>query len=135
MNDLISNLLCFTFSAFDYNFRGRRVVDIFPNARRVMIATRRGNKNSYSFRDTVFPRIVAGSDYFYFRTKRGRLFQVRRLFEGGDQFRYFPQEVVPYIFCSIIPSNKEKAKYINITKEKKTAKKKQCFCNHSVLNN
>ena len=42
MNDLISNLLCFTFSAFDYNFRGRRVVDIFPNARRVMIATRRG---------------------------------------------------------------------------------------------
>ena len=25
---------------------------------------------------TVFPRIITGGDYFYFRTKRGRLFQI-----------------------------------------------------------
>ena len=31
----------------------------------------------------------------YFRTKRGRLFEARRLFEGGDYFKYFSQEVVP----------------------------------------
>ena len=35
-------------------------------------------------KNTVFPRIIAGGDYFFFRTKRGRLFEVRRLFEGGD---------------------------------------------------
>ena len=29
---------------------------------------------------------------------------------------------MPYIFCSIIPSNKEKLKYINITREKKNCK-------------
>ena len=29
----------------------------------------------------VFPRIIAGGDYFFFRTKRGRLF------EGGDYFK------------------------------------------------
>ena len=40
---------------------------------------------------TVFPRIIAGGDYFYFRTKRGRLFEGRRLFEGGDYFKYFGQ--------------------------------------------
>ena len=44
--------------------------------------------------DTVFPRIIAGDDYFYFRTKRGRLFEGRRLFEGGDYLKYFSQEVV-----------------------------------------
>ena len=44
--------------------------------------------------NTVFPRIIAGGDYFYFRTKRGRLFEGRRLFEGGDYFKYFSQEVV-----------------------------------------
>ena len=38
---------------------------------------------------TVFPRITAGGDYFFFRTDRGRLF------EGGDYFKYFSQEVVP----------------------------------------
>ena len=31
--------------------------------------------------DTVFPRIIDGGDYFYFRTKRGRLFEGRRLFQ------------------------------------------------------
>ena len=44
---------------------------------------------------TVFPRIIAGGDFFYFRTKRGRLFEGRRLFEGGDYFKYLSQEVVP----------------------------------------
>ena len=29
----------------------------------------------------VFPRIIAGGDYFFFRTKRGRLFK------GGDNSR------------------------------------------------
>ena len=29
---------------------------------------------------TVFPRIIAGGDYFFFRIKRGRLFEGRRLF-------------------------------------------------------
>ena len=38
---------------------------------------------------TVFPRIIAGGDYFYFRTERGQLFEGRRLFEGGDYFKYF----------------------------------------------
>ena len=44
---------------------------------------------------TVFPRIIAGDDYFFFRTERGRLFEGRRLFEGGDYFKYFSEEVVP----------------------------------------
>ena len=43
---------------------------------------------------TVFPQIIAGGDYFYFCTKRGRLFEGRRLFEGGNYFKYFSQEVV-----------------------------------------
>ena len=68
------------------------------------------------FMTTVFPRIIAGGVYFYFRTKRGRLF------EGGDYFKYFSQEVVPYIFCFIIPNNKGKVRYVNITIEK-TVKK------------
>ena len=44
---------------------------------------------------TVFPCIIAGGNYFFFRTERGRLFERRRLFEGGDYFKYFSQEVVP----------------------------------------
>ena len=49
---------------------------------------------------TVFPRIIPGDDYFFFfRTNRGRLF------EGVDD--YCLLEVVPYIFCFIIPSNKK----------------------------
>ena len=42
----------------------------------------------FGFWDTVFPRIIAGADYFFFRTKRGRSFEGRRLFEGGDCFKY-----------------------------------------------
>ena len=33
------------------------------------------------FGTTVFPRIIAGGDYFFFRTKRGQLFEGRRLLE------------------------------------------------------
>ena len=40
---------------------------------------------------TVFPRIIAGGDYFYFHTKRGRLFEGRQLFEEGNYFKYFSQ--------------------------------------------
>ena len=36
---------------------------------------------------TVFPRIIAGGDYFFFRTKMGRLFEERRLFP----VKYFRQ--------------------------------------------
>ena len=43
----------------------------------------------FGFWDTVFPQIIAGGDYFFFRTKRGRLF------EGGDYFKYCRLEVVP----------------------------------------
>ena len=44
---------------------------------------------------TVFSRIIAGDEYFFFRTEKGRLFEGRRLFEGGDYFIYCPLEVVP----------------------------------------
>ena len=40
------------------------------------------------FWDTVFPPIIAGGDYFFFRTKRGQLFERRQLFKGGDYFKY-----------------------------------------------
>ena len=36
---------------------------------------------------TVFPRMIAGGHYFFFRTKRGRLFK------GGAYFKYCPLEV------------------------------------------
>ena len=37
---------------------------------------------------TIFPQIIAGGDYFFFCTKRGRIFKGRQLFEGGDYFIY-----------------------------------------------
>ena len=77
------------------------------------------------FMTTVFPRIIAGGVYFYFRTKRGRLF------EGGDYFKYFSQEVVPYIFCFIIPNNKGKSE-IREHYHRKNCKKRY-FCNHPVV--
>ena len=43
---------------------------------------------------TVFPRIIARGDYFFFR-KRGRIFEGRGLFEGSDYFRYCSLEVGP----------------------------------------
>ena len=36
----------------------------------------------FGFWDAVFPQIIAGGDYFFLRTKRGRLF------EGGDYYKY-----------------------------------------------
>ena len=33
-------------------------------------------------------------NYFFFRTKRGQLIQGRRLFEGGNYFKYCSLEVV-----------------------------------------
>ena len=35
----------------------------------------------FGFWDIVLPRIIAGDDYCFFRTKKGRLF------EGGDYFK------------------------------------------------
>ena len=46
--------------------------------------------------NTVFPRILAGGNYFFFRTKRGRLL------DGGD---YCSLEVVPSILCYIFLLN------------------------------
>ena len=40
-----------------------------------------------SYYNTVFPRIIARGDYFFFRPKRGRLFEGRWLFEGVDYFQ------------------------------------------------
>ena len=37
---------------------------------------------------TVFPRMIAGGDYIFFRSKRGRSFEERRLFEGGNYFKF-----------------------------------------------
>ena len=42
-------------------------------------------------------------DYFFFRFKRGQLFEGRRLLEGGDYFKYCSLKVVPQLFCFIIP--------------------------------
>ena len=54
------------------------------------------------FGSTVFPRIIAGGDYFFFRTKRGRLFEGRRLFQilltGSRALN---------VFCFIMPLNKK----------------------------
>ena len=79
-------------------------------------------------RHTVFPRIIAGPIMSIFAPKRGRLF------EKGDYFKYFSQEVVPYIFCSIIPSNKGKSE-IHEHYQRKNCKKTRCFCNHLAVNN
>ena len=49
----------------------------------------------------MFPRIIAGGDYFFFRTKRGRFFA------GSDYFKYCSVEVVPLIFCFIFPLNQK----------------------------
>ena len=45
--------------------------------------------------NTVFPRIIAGGNYFFFCTKRGRLL------DGGDYLNYCSLEVVPSILCYI----------------------------------
>ena len=71
--------------------------------RLLTIKQRNQIRTTVDFASTVFPRKITGGDYFYFRTKR------RRLFKGGDYFRYFSQEVVPYTLCFIIPSDKGKS--------------------------
>ena len=50
--------------------------------------------------DAVFPRTIAGAIFFH--TKRGQLFERRRLFEGDDYFKYCSLEFVRYIFCFIL---------------------------------
>ena len=49
--------------------------------------------------NTVFPRIIAGGDYFFFRTKR------ERLFEGYDYFKYFRQRGAINCLTAIIRGN------------------------------
>ena len=51
---------------------------------------------------TVFPQIIARGDFF-FSHKKGRLFEGRQLFAGGDYFKFCSLEVTPLIFCLIIP--------------------------------
>ena len=51
--------------------------------------------------NTVFPRIIAGGNYFFFRTKRGRLL------DGGDYLKYCSLEVVPSILCYIFLLNQK----------------------------
>ena len=51
--------------------------------------------------NTVFPRIIAGGNYFFFRSKRGRLL------DGGDYLKYCSLEVVPSIFCYILLLNQK----------------------------
>ena len=54
------------------------------------------------FGTTVFPRIIAGGDYFFFRTKRGQLFEGRRLLQilltGSRALN---------VLCFIMPLNKK----------------------------
>ena len=49
----------------------------------------------------ISSNLIAGGDYYFFRTKRQRLLEGRRLFEEGDYFKYCSLEVVPQIFCFI----------------------------------
>ena len=57
--------------------------------------------------NTVFPRIIAGGNYFFFRTKRGRLL------DGGDYLKYCSLEVVPSIFMLYFPI-KSKNNHVSI---------------------
>ena len=51
---------------------------------------------------TIFPRIIASGDYFFF-TRKGW-----RLFEGGDYFKWFSLEVVSLeVFCFIVTWNQK----------------------------
>ena len=51
---------------------------------------------------TIFPRIIARGDYFFF-TRKGW-----RLFEGGGYFKWFSLEVVPLeVFCFIVTWNQK----------------------------
>ena len=46
-----------------------------------------------------------GGDYFFFRFKRGQLFEGRRLLEGGDYFKYCSLKVMPPIILFYYPIN------------------------------
>ena len=75
-------------------------------------------------------------DYFYFRTRRGRLFEGRRLFDGGDYFKYISQEIAPKIFCFITSSNKGKSKIHECYLRKNCKRKTGAFVTiqlHSVV--
>ena len=51
---------------------------------------------------TIFPRIIARGDNFFF-TQKGW-----QLFEGGDYFKWFSLEVVPMeVFCFIVTWNQK----------------------------
>ena len=51
---------------------------------------------------TIFPRIIARGNYFFF-TQKGW-----QLFEGGDYFKWFSLEVVPLeVFCFIVTWNQK----------------------------
>ena len=61
------------------------------------------HEESSLYECTVFPQIIALGDFFFFRTKRGQLFEGRQLFAGDDYFKFCSLEVTPLIFCLIIP--------------------------------
>ena len=53
---------------------------------------------------SVFPHMIARGDYSFFATKGGGYSREGdSSFKGGDSFKYCSLEVIPYIFCFIIP--------------------------------
>ena len=77
--------------------------------------------------DTVFPRIIAGGDYFYSPTKTGRLFAGRQLFEGGDYFKYISQEALPYTHFVLLHQAITEKSEINERYHRKAVKKPGAF--------
>ena len=45
-------------------------------------------------RHIPLPRMIAGGEYNFFRTKRGRLFEGGRLFEEEDYFPFYPFSIM-----------------------------------------
>ena len=70
------------------------------------------------------PRIIAGGDYHFFCTNRGRLFEGRQLLEERSYFKYCSLDVVPQIFCFIplnqklITSNKLNMGFLSVLNQK-----------------
>ena len=71
--------------------------------------------------DTVFPRIIAGGDYFYSPTKTGRLFA------GGDYFKYISQEALPYTHFVLLHQAITEKSEINERYHRKAVKKPGAF--------